>query len=44
MLVNNMKYFTELLKNIFKIVFLETAEIIKAELLPADVNSFYLGR
>ena len=41
-LVNNLKYLTELLKNVFKIAFLETAEIIKVEFLRTYVNSFYL--
>ena len=42
LVVNNLKYFTELLKNIFKISFLETVEIIKVEFLRTYVNSFYL--
>ena len=37
-----MKYFTELLKSICKIAFLETAETIKIEFLQTYVNSFYL--
>ena len=42
LVVNNLKYFTELLKNIFKISFLETVEMIKVEFLRTYVNSFYL--
>ena len=42
MLVNNLKYFTELLKNVFKIAFLETAEVIKVQFLRTYANSFYL--
>ena len=42
MLVNNLKYFAELLKNVFKIAFLETAEVIKLQFLWTYVNSFYL--
>ena len=42
MVVRNLKYFTELLKNIFKMSFPEMVEIIKVEFLQTYVNSFYL--